>query len=337
MPIKIVFFGTPAFAVPTLQALMADNRFEVMAVVSQPDKPSGRGQQLQPTPVKQLAQAANIPVHQPVSLRKDDALLVLLAGLQADVFVTIAFGQILSQPVLDIPRLGTVNVHASLLPLYRGANPIQWAVIDGQTVTGLTTMLTDIGVDTGDMLLTDTTPISPEDTALTVAERLANMGGPLLINTLLALQAGTITPVPQPHAEATHAPKLNKADAAIDLQQPAHVVLNRIRGQQPWPGALVMWQDQPLKIMAAKLLAADELALAAPSSNQPLPEPHIAKQLLPGQLICQPKPLKLLLGTGTHPLELLTIQPPGKKAMAAADWLRGLPANTLPSLIDAGV
>jgi methionyl-tRNA formyltransferase len=314
-PLKVVFFGTPAFSVPTLNSLLADSRFEVLAVVSQPDRPSGRGQQLQPTPVKTVAHAAGIPVYQPVSIRKDADLLACLGRLMPDVFVTIAFGQILSQAVLAIPRLGTINVHASLLPLYRGANPIQWAVLDGQTETGLTTMLTDIGVDTGDMLLTATTAISPEDTALTVADRLSAMGGPLLIDTLLQHQAGTLQPRPQDHSQATHAPKLAKDDAVLNPQQPGPVVLNRIRGQQPWPGATIQWQaDQPpLKVLSASL------------SDISLP---------PGQL-CQygdSKAAQLLWGTASQALSLTVIQPAGKKPMPASDWLRGLPAGSIPTI-----
>ena len=309
-PITVVFFGTPAFSVPTLKHLLADTRFKVMAVVSQPDKPSGRGQKLQPTPIKQVAEAAGIVVYQPVSIRKDEALLDTLRALQPDVFVTIAFGQILSQAVLDIPRHGTVNVHASLLPRYRGANPIQCAIINGDAKTGLTTMLTDIGVDTGAMLLKATTPISDEDTAVTLADRLSQMGGPLLVETLAQLT--TLTPTPQDNALATHAPKLSKTDAQLDCSLPASAVLNRIRGQQPWPGVQVLWpDDQPLKILSAQSFVQSD-------TQQPV-------LLKPGEIKPYgPKQQHLLLGTGTEAIELVQVQPPGKKPMAPADWLRGL-------------
>jgi methionyl-tRNA formyltransferase len=309
-PMTVVFFGTPTFSVPTFQQLLADVRFKVLAVVSQPDKPAGRGHKLQPTPVKQVAEAAGIPVYQPMSIRKDDVLLDVLRALKPDVFVTIAFGQILSQPVLDIPRLGTVNVHASLLPRHRGANPIQCALIQGDVETGLTTMLTDIGVDTGAMLLNATTTITPDDTAVTLAERLSHMGGPLLTDTLAQLT--TLTPIPQDESLATHAPKLSKTDATLDVTQPAGAVLNRIRGQQPWPGAQVMWPgDQPLKILLAK-------AFIQPASGEPV-------LLKPGEIKpFGPKQQHLLLGTGSEAIELCLVQPPGKRPMAPADWLRGL-------------
>jgi methionyl-tRNA formyltransferase len=311
-PLTVVFFGTPAFSVPTLIHLLGDDRFKVLAVVSQPDKPAGRGHKLQATPVKQTAEAAGLPVFQPVSIRKDDALLDTLRQLKPDVFVTIAFGQILSQAVLDIPRLGTVNVHASLLPRHRGANPIQCAIIHGDAETGLTTMLTDIGVDTGAMLLKATTPITPDDTAITLADRLSQMGGQLLVDTLSQLEG--LTPTPQDNTLATHAPKLSKADADLDWSQPATVVLNRIRGQQPWPGVQVQWPgEHPLKILAAQ-----------PWDGASLPAEGVAT-LLPGVL--RPvgsKHPQLCIGTGTTPIELTMVQPAGKKAMAATDWLRGL-------------
>jgi methionyl-tRNA formyltransferase len=337
-PINIVFLGTPAFAVPTLQHLLAQPDMRVLAVVSQPDRPAGRGHQLQPTPVKQAAMAAGVPVHQPQSIRKDEALLATLAALQPDVFVTIAFGQILNQPVLDIPKFGTVNVHASLLPLYRGANPIQMAIIDGQTETGLTTMLTDIGIDTGAMLLKATTPIGPDTTADALANTLSHMGGPLLADTLRQLASGQLTPIPQPHEQATHAPKLAKTDATINWNKSVQQAYNRIRGQYPWPGATLtvtaaelapllthtkgskvwQWHAQSWAEMSLKLHS------VCPSFS-----PSFTQALAPGQLHVSYLPNgigALFVGTQTNPLQVITCQAPGKTVVPVETWLQSLVA-----------
>ena len=207
---KVVFFGTPQFAVPTLEKLLDDKEFEVLAVVSQPDKRRGRGNQLTPTPVKTVATSHNIPVWQPQRVKKDAETLTQLKEIGADVFVVVAYGQILSQEILDIPKLGCVNVHGSILPEYRGAAPIQWCLYNGENQTGITTMLMDAGMDTGAMLLTATTSVRSLDNAQDLADRLAVIGADLLVETLLKLQHQEIEPIPQDNSQATYAPLIKK-------------------------------------------------------------------------------------------------------------------------------
>jgi methionyl-tRNA formyltransferase len=317
-PLRVVFFGTPQFAVPTLEALAGDPEINIVGIVTQPDRPSGRGQKLTPPPVKQTAESRQLgPIFQPLKVRTDEAFLSQLDALGADFFVTIAFGQILPQSLLDMPKFGTVNVHASLLPELRGANPIQWSILNGHTETGLTTMLTDAGVDTGAMLLKTTVTIDPAENADTLATRLSNLGGPLLLETLFGLAQGTLTPTPQDHTLATHAPKLSKEQAWLDWSEPVEMLLRKIRGQQPWPGAQSLFQDQPLKIFEAK-------------SSDRIDTPSRAAE--PGALMEVSKS-GVIIACGANGLErlmLTTVQPPGKKPMAAADWFRGVSQTTGP-------
>ncbi|MEB3245116.1 MAG: methionyl-tRNA formyltransferase [Vampirovibrionales bacterium] len=320
-PLRIVFFGTPAFAVPTLEALVADAGISVVGIVTQPDKPTGRGQKLMPPPVKAAAQALGLacPVFQPVKTRTDEPLFEALRALKADAFVTIAFGQILPQVLLDIPRMGTVNVHASLLPELRGANPIQWAILQDKPETGITTMLTDAGVDTGAMLLKAQLPILPDETAAELAERLAQMGGPLLLKTLYALHAGTLAPIDQINEHATHAPKLAKQDALCDWQQPARTLWLKIRGQQPWPGVQTFLGGQPVKLLRAALTSGEALKAvhtqAQPGSILGVDTEGAVQGLI---VACGPQ--------GDQRLTVTQLQMAGKKAMPALDWWRGLPA-----------
>lgn len=309
-PLRIIFFGTPDFSVPCLRDCLNSDALNMLAVVTQPDRPAGRGNKIQPTPVKQhvLAHAPTIPVYQPTSIRKDAALIETLKTLKPDYFVTIAFGQILSQDVLDIPKRGTVNVHASLLPKYRGANPIQQAIIQGDNETGLTTMLTDIGVDTGDMLLKRTIPISETTTAIDLHNALSEAAGPLLIETLTQHAAGTLTPTPQIEADATHAPKAKKEDAEIDWHQNAQQLDWKIRGQQPWPGAVTVFNNNPLKITGSTLVTCE------------------ATSQEPGTLLTLQDNV-LSVATGQGVLGITTVQPVGKKAMPVSDWLNGLKAK----------
>lgn len=304
-PIRIVFLGTPMFSVPCLKDLMAADGIALLAVITQPDKPAGRGQKLTPPPVKTLADEAGVTVFQPQSLKKDTELLDWLRRERPDFLVTIAFGQILSQAVLDIPRYGTVNVHASLLPEYRGANPIQQAVLDGKTETGLTTMLTDIGVDTGDMLLKQTTPIGPDETTGELTIRLSALAGPLLIDTLRGVKGGTVIPQPQDHEKSTHAPKCRKEDARLDWALPAPTLHNRIRGFNPWPMAFGEINGERIKIVQSRL-----------------PETETTPQAEPGTIIGVLKD-RIRIATGQGAIDVLTLQPPGKKPMNAADWARG--------------
>jgi methionyl-tRNA formyltransferase len=326
-PLSVVFMGTPQFAVPTLQALIDAPKhcIKVVACLTQPDKPVGRGQKLTPPPVKQLAQQAGIPVFQPAALRKDTERLAWLTDLAPSVIVTVAFGQILPQVVLDSATMGTINVHASLLPLLRGANPIQQAIIQGHTQTGLTTMLTELGVDTGPILQRQTLDITPTDTAQTLADRLAVLGGPLLLTTLFGLLDGTLSPTPQDNALATHAPKANKQDAWLDWTQDAYTLHNRIRGQQPWPGACSLLADgvNALQILESLPLGLDgdaSLGLPTPCGpNTPGAILGLAKHP------SDPKnSLYLWVQTGNGLLGIQSIKPPSKGVMLAKDWFNGV-------------
>ena len=247
---RVLFYGTPEFALPTLEALLG--RHEVVAVVTQPDRPAHRGQRLTPPPVKLRAQAAGLTVLQPSRLR-DPGWSERLRAFGADVGVVVAFGQILTRAVLDAPARGSINVHASLLPRYRGAAPIAWVLMRGETETGITTFLMDEGMDTGPILLTASTPIGPEETAGELAERLATIGADVLLDTLARLD--TLTPTPQPSEGATPAPRLTKTDGHLDWTRPARVLCDRIRGCNPWPGALTATPGGPLRIWRARPLA----------------------------------------------------------------------------------
>ena len=232
---RLVFMGTPDFASASLEALLRSDS-SVVGVVTQPDRPKGRGQILTPSPVKLLAQRAQIPLLQPLKM-KDPEFLQALAGWKPDLIAVAAFGRILPPAILSLPPLGCINVHGSLLPKYRGAGPIQWAIVNGERETGITTMLMDEGMDTGAMLLQEAIPITPEDTAGTLSPRLAELGGRLLVETITRLKAGTLMPRPQDASQATLAPLLTKEDGVIDWTLPAAVLANRIRGLSPWPGA----------------------------------------------------------------------------------------------------
>ena len=251
---KAVFMGTPDFAVPTLQK-MIDMGIEVTAVVTQPDKAKGRGKKVIYSPVKECALAHDLPVYQPVRIRKEPEFIQTLRDMQPDVIVVVAFGQILPKEILDIPRLGCVNVHASLLPKFRGAAPIQWSIIDGEEVTGVTTMLMDVGLDTGDMLLKAEIPMDPKETGGSLHDKLAAVGGELLEKTLIGLEAGTIVPEKQDDSQAgEYARMLDKELGHIDFNQPAVVIERLIRGLNPWPSAYTYIDGKTLKIWEAEVL-----------------------------------------------------------------------------------
>jgi methionyl-tRNA formyltransferase len=249
-PLRIVFMGTPEFAVPSLHAL-ARAGHHLAAVVTQPDRPKGRGRRLAPPPVKVAAEGLGFKVLQPTGLA-DSVLAAELAAARADFFAVVAYGQILPPDLLSLPRRGAVNVHASLLPRYRGAAPINWAIINRERQTGVTTMLMDTGLDTGDILMTAATPIAADDTAATLSVRLARMGAELLAATLARLAAGDLAPRPQDPGAATYAPLLTKADGRIDWRRPAEAVEALVRGLNPWPGAFTFCQGQRLKIWRAR-------------------------------------------------------------------------------------
>jgi methionyl-tRNA formyltransferase len=257
VPLKLVFCGTPAFAVPSLRALFADSYFQVAAVVTQPDRPRGRGKKTASSPVKDAALEVGVPVYQPEKI-KSESSLDYFKRLAPDVVVIIAYGQIIPAALIAIPRLGWINLHGSLLPKYRGAAPINWAIINGEKVTGLTTMQIDAGLDTGPMLLKYQTGIGPDETAPDLYAQLAEAGAPLIAETLKKLDQGEITATPQDNSQASLAPPLKKEDGRIDWFLPAPRIYNRIRGLQPWPGAFTTFRGatcriwgKPLKPVAA--------------------------------------------------------------------------------------
>jgi len=234
--VRILFCGTPWFAVPSLKHLLAQSDFEIASVITQPDRPRGRGHEVSFAPIKEVALAANIPVFQPERIRTPGSEQFLREA-NPDAIVIIAYGQIIPAGLLDIPRLGWINLHASLLPKYRGAAPIQWAIANGEATSGVTSMRIDAGMDTGDVILQRETRIALDETTPQLAERLAELGAPLIAYTLRGLRDGTLTPKPQDPSAATLAPLLKKEDGRINWQQPAQVIYNRMRGFTPWPGA----------------------------------------------------------------------------------------------------
>ncbi|HXS95979.1 MAG TPA: methionyl-tRNA formyltransferase [Candidatus Limnocylindrales bacterium] len=294
---RTVFLGTPAFAVPTLERMVQAGH-EVLLAVTQPDRPRGRGRQLAPPPVKEAALRLGIEVYQPERVRRPEAV-ARLRELAPDVMVVVGYGQIIPQSVIDIPRLGIINVHASLLPKYRGAGPVQWAIVNGETLTGVTTMRIDAGLDTGDMLLKRETGIGADETSVEVADRLSEMGADLLVETLAGLEAGTIAAEKQDDSLATHAPIINKEDGLIDWSQSAQAIHNRVRGFQPWPGAFTIFRGHPLHIWRSR--------------------PHTARGT--AGAIVSTKPLTIACGEGA--LELIEVQAEGRKRMSAADFANG--------------
>lgn len=256
MPLRIVFCGTPAFAVPSLRHLNAQPDLQIAGVVTQPDRPRGRGQEVASSAVKVAALELNLAIYQPAKIKSDDSF-EYFRSLAPDAVVIIAYGQIIPQRLLEIPRLGWINLHASLLPKYRGAAPINWAIINGDTQTGLTTMQIDAGLDTGPILLRYQTEIASEETAPELTSRLAEAGAPLVAKTLRKLGRGEITPAPQDHSRATNAPPLSKNDGRIDWSLPAQQIYNRIRGLDPWPGAFTTFRGKTCRIWGRPLAPAD--------------------------------------------------------------------------------
>jgi methionyl-tRNA formyltransferase len=298
----LIFCGTPRFAVPTLEKLVAAG-FGVRLVVTQPDRPSGRGMQPAASPVKQSALALDLPVIQPDKIKANDAFRQQLERIAAQAIIVVGYGRIIPQWMIDLPPLGNINLHASLLPRYRGAAPIQWAIANGETITGVSTMRIDAGLDTGDVLLRCEERITPEDTAVTLAPRLAQAGAELMIATLAGLQAGTITPIPQDNAKATLAPILKRENGLLDFSRTATDAWNRLRGFQPWPGAFTTFRRKLLHIHDAK--PAVDACPVAPARFKA--EPH-----------------RLLLGFAHQTaLDVFELQPEGKKRMSAQDFVNG--------------
>jgi methionyl-tRNA formyltransferase len=295
----LIFLGTPAFAVPTLEKIIEAGH-TVLMVISQPDRPKGRSQMLAASPVKEAALRHGLPVYQPERIRRPEAV-ARLAELRTDAMVVVGYGQIIPQSIIDQPRYGIINVHGSLLPKYRGAAPIQWAIVNGETVTGVTTMRIDAGLDTGDMLLRAETPIGSAETAIDLGNRLAVMGADLLIATLARLE--TIVCEKQDGLQATYAPILKKEDGLIDWRSPAQAIHNRVRGLLPWPGAYTRFRGQTLHIWKTQ-----DRFPAMPGSA--------------GKLAHAAKSLRVVCGDGCS-LEVLELQLEGKKRMSGEAFANG--------------
>ncbi|HTR35906.1 MAG TPA: methionyl-tRNA formyltransferase [Bryobacteraceae bacterium] len=298
---ELIFLGTPSFAVPTLERIVAAGH-RVLAVFTQPDRPKGRGGQLAASPVKETALRLGLPVHQPERVRRPE-VVEQLRGMRPQAMVVVGYGQIIPQSIIDIPPRGIINVHASLLPKYRGAAPIQWAVANGERRTGVTTMRIDAGLDTGDMLQKWETEIGAEENAVELGQRLSRAGADLLIETLQRIEAGTIQPQPQDNSQATLAPILKKEDGTIDWTWPAAKVFNRTRGFLPWPGAYSFFRSQLFHIWKSRV------AESAPPGQ-------------PGRMIPQKKRLFVACGEGST-LEPLEVQIEGRKRMSAEAFLNG--------------
>ena len=321
---KIVFFGTPQFAVPTLNKLLADSAFEVVAVVTQPDKRRGRGSKTVPSAIKQVALEHNIPVWQPSRIKKDSETLNQLAATKADVFVVVAYGQILSAEILDMPKLGCINVHGSLLPMYRGAAPIQWSIVNGDRLTGITTMLMDVGMDTGDMLLKAETEIDLLDNAHDLAVKLSTQGADLLVETLFKLEQQAITPTPQDDSQATHARMIDKADFALDWSQSAIAIHNQVRGF--FPNCFAVLGDKKLKISATVPIV-EEAIDNLPDKYNSIKQQYIEIAQLtgkPGEIVKNIKNHGAVVQTGSGLLLLEQVQLAGKRSQSGWDFINGM-------------
>ena len=321
---KIAFFGTPQFAVPSLTRLLDHSDFEVVAVVTQPDKRRGRGGKVMPSPVKAAALAAGCPIWQPARIKKDPDTLSQLKNLNADAFVVIAYGQILSQAILEMPRLGCINAHGSILPAYRGAAPIQWCLRNGELQTGVTTMLMDAGMDTGPMLIKETIPIGLTDNAWQLAEKLSALSADLLPSTLQKLNQQLIRPVPQDDSQATYAPLIQKEDYFLDWSASAKTIHDKVRGF--YPSCATQFRDNDLKVTATLPLGADYWPQLPPelSAIQALYEStEIDQDAAPGTIVAILKNYGPVVQTGTEHLLLLEVKPAGKRSLAGWDFANG--------------
>jgi methionyl-tRNA formyltransferase len=326
---SLVFCGTPAFAVPTLEKLV-EAGFSISLVVTQPDRPRGRGLELVASPVKQSALQLALPIAQPERIKNNEDFRAQLTALQPGAIIVVGYGRIVPQWMLDLPPLGNINLHASLLPKYRGAAPIQWAIARDEIVTGVTTMKIDDGLDTGDILLQQELPIAPQDTAETLSPKLARIGADLTVETLRRIEAGDIHPRAQDHAQATLAPILKKEDGLIDFSRPAAEILNRLRGFQPWPGAYTKFRGKSLQVRKAavgkKEVTREEVSrteFARPEVSRP----EASRPETPGELIVERDRMLVACAERTT-LELLELQLEGKKLSTAADFLRGYRIQT---------
>lgn len=301
-PLNVIFAGTPEFSVAPLQTLI-DSGHKVIAVYTQPDRPAGRGRKLTASPVKSLALEHNIPVYQPETLRDKDTQQAL-AELNADLMIVVAYGLILPENVLQMPKHGCLNIHASLLPRWRGAAPIQRAIESGDTETGVTIMQMDIGLDTGDMLVKKTTVINTGDNAQTLHDRLSILGCEAMLEAIELVQTGQLKPEKQDENLVTYAEKMHKAEAEINWTQPAQTIVHKIQAFNPWPVAFTEFQEQPLRILHAHIAQ----------------EPENLDSVKPAGLVMLVNKTGMLVSTGSKPIWLTQVQPAGKKAMAAYDF-----------------
>jgi methionyl-tRNA formyltransferase len=303
----LIFCGTPRFAVPTLEKLVEAGQ-AVPLVVTQPDKPRGRGMEVTVSPVKGAALRLGLPLTQPDKIKDNEEFRAQLASVRPDAIIVVGYGRIIPQWMIDLPRLGNLNLHASLLPKYRGAAPIQWAIANGESETGVTTMRIDAGLDTGDILLQREVPIYSDDTALTLSPRMAAVGAELMLETLRGLESGQVHTKPQDHAQATLAPILHKEDGRIDFARTAQEIFNRLRGFQPWPGAFTTYKSKTLHVHQALLT-------------------ELSVRLSPGEIALEGTRLMVGCGQDTA-LELLEIQMEGKRRMSAREFINGYHPKT---------
>lgn len=299
---RLVFCGTPRFAVPTLEKLVEAGH-SVPLVVTQPDRPRGRGMELAVSPVKEAARRLNIAVQQPAAIKNNAEFREQLASISPDAIIVVGYGRIIPPWMINLPHFGNLNLHGSLLPKYRGAAPIQWAIANGESVTGVTTMRIDAGLDTGDILMQDELPIGAEDTAETLGPRLAAIGAALMVDTLDGLDTGEIQPIPQDHSQATLAPILKREDGRMDFARTAKELCNRLRGFQPWPGAFTTFKGKTTQVHRARP-ARDSASLA------------------PGDVAAEGGRLFVGCGQGTL-LELVELQVEGKRRMTAQEFING--------------
>jgi methionyl-tRNA formyltransferase len=298
----LVFCGTPRFAVPTLEKLVEAGH-SVPLVVTQPDRPRGRGMELSVSPIKEAAVRLGLAITQPDKIKNNEEFRERLASLRPDAIIVVGYGRIIPQWMIDLPRFGNLNLHGSLLPKYRGAAPIQWTIASGESVTGVTTMRIDAGLDTGDILMERELAIDAGDTAETLGPRLAVIGAELMIETLRGLESGQVKPTPQDHARATLAPILKKEDGRMDFARPAAELFNRLRGFQPWPGAFTVFRSKTLQVHRAQPAQRDD-------------------QLAPGRIAAEGA--RLFAGCGDQTaLELIEIQLEGKRRMTAQEFING--------------
>ncbi len=306
-PLNLVFCGTPRFAVPTLEMLV-EAGYSVPLVITQPDRPRGRGMEVAVSPVKEATTRLGLAIAQPAAIKNNAEFREQLATLHPDAIIVVGYGRIIPQWMIDLPRFGNLNLHASLLPQFRGAAPIQWAIASGESVTGVTTMRIDAGLDTGDILMQREIPIALEDTTETLGPRLADLGADLMVRTLRGLEISEIRPTPQDHSQATLAPILKKEDGRMDFTRSANELFNRLRGFQPWPGAFTTFKGKTLQVHRA----------------QPAQQ---ALKLTPGEIIAAGS--RLLAGCGKNnkdadtTLELVEIQLEGKRRMTAQEFING--------------